>query len=164
MCTFLFMFISRSFLPKVPFPAESGSDRNCQSLRTVQSAGLCSRSSPSRSLCQQKGSADPSECIPVNACEKICFILGPNYIWVLTWLCFCCFQGFLSGCNPVAVLDQVDELMNTGELAGVPSQVRCQLKGTYRAKCTFWCLLYITMCPRCVRKQNPFSFPPYPNL
>ncbi|KAK5871517.1 hypothetical protein PBY51_004396 [Eleginops maclovinus] len=33
-------------------------------------------------------------------------------------------QGFLSGCNPVAVLDQVEELMNTGELAGVPSQIR----------------------------------------
>ncbi|XP_037536314.1 kinetochore-associated protein 1 [Nematolebias whitei] len=33
-------------------------------------------------------------------------------------------QGFLSSCNPVAVLEQVDELMNTGELAGVPSQVR----------------------------------------
>ncbi|XP_033947948.1 kinetochore-associated protein 1 [Pseudochaenichthys georgianus] len=33
-------------------------------------------------------------------------------------------QGFLSGCNPVAVLDQVDELMNTGELAGLPSQIR----------------------------------------
>ncbi|XP_017269121.1 kinetochore-associated protein 1 [Kryptolebias marmoratus] len=33
-------------------------------------------------------------------------------------------QGFLSICNPVAVLEQVDELMNTGELAGVPSQVR----------------------------------------
>ncbi|TKS78652.1 Kinetochore-associated protein 1 [Collichthys lucidus] len=33
-------------------------------------------------------------------------------------------QGFLSVCNPVAVLEQVDELMNTGELAGIPSQVR----------------------------------------
>uniref|UniRef100_A0A8C4EAU2 Kinetochore associated 1 n=1 Tax=Dicentrarchus labrax TaxID=13489 RepID=A0A8C4EAU2_DICLA len=33
-------------------------------------------------------------------------------------------QGFLSVCNPVAVLEQVEELMNTGELAGVPSQVR----------------------------------------
>lgn len=33
-------------------------------------------------------------------------------------------QGFLSICNPVAVLDQVDELMNTGELAGIPSQIR----------------------------------------
>lgn len=34
------------------------------------------------------------------------------------------FQGFLFVCNPVAVLEQVDELMNTGELAGIPSQVR----------------------------------------
>ncbi|KAM6931090.1 kinetochore-associated protein 1 [Xenentodon cancila] len=33
-------------------------------------------------------------------------------------------QGFLSMCNPVAVLGQVDELMNTGELAGIPSQIR----------------------------------------
>ncbi|XP_078106919.1 kinetochore-associated protein 1 isoform X1 [Sander vitreus] len=33
-------------------------------------------------------------------------------------------QGFLSVCNPVAVLEQVEELMNTGELAGVPSQIR----------------------------------------
>ncbi|TMS04120.1 Kinetochore-associated protein 1 [Larimichthys crocea] len=33
-------------------------------------------------------------------------------------------QGFLSVCNPVAVLEQVDELMNTGELASIPSQVR----------------------------------------
>ena len=24
------------------------------------------------------------------------------------------------------------------------------LKGTYHAKCTLWCLLYIMMCPRCV--------------
>ncbi|XP_056888450.1 kinetochore-associated protein 1 [Takifugu flavidus] len=32
-------------------------------------------------------------------------------------------QGFLSVCNPVAVLEQVDELMNTGELAGIPSQI-----------------------------------------
>ncbi|XP_056274414.1 kinetochore-associated protein 1 isoform X3 [Pseudoliparis swirei] len=35
-----------------------------------------------------------------------------------------CFQGFLSVCNQVAVLEQVEELMNTGELAGVPSQIR----------------------------------------
>lgn len=34
------------------------------------------------------------------------------------------FQGFLSVCDPVAVLEQVDELMNTGELAGIPFQVR----------------------------------------
>ncbi|KAG7223406.1 hypothetical protein INR49_015509 [Caranx melampygus] len=33
-------------------------------------------------------------------------------------------QGFLSLCNPVTVLDQVAELMNTGELAGIPSQVK----------------------------------------
>uniref|UniRef100_A0A1A8M8V5 Kinetochore associated 1 n=2 Tax=Nothobranchius pienaari TaxID=704102 RepID=A0A1A8M8V5_9TELE len=33
-------------------------------------------------------------------------------------------QGFLSICNPVAVLEQVDELMNTGELARIPSQIR----------------------------------------
>uniref|UniRef100_A0A671UHV5 Kinetochore associated 1 n=1 Tax=Sparus aurata TaxID=8175 RepID=A0A671UHV5_SPAAU len=33
-------------------------------------------------------------------------------------------QGFLSVCNPVAVLEQVDDLMSTGELAGIPSQVR----------------------------------------
>uniref|UniRef100_A0A3P8WBQ2 Kinetochore associated 1 n=1 Tax=Cynoglossus semilaevis TaxID=244447 RepID=A0A3P8WBQ2_CYNSE len=33
-------------------------------------------------------------------------------------------KGFLSVCNPLSVLDQVDELMNTGELAGIPSQVR----------------------------------------
>lgn len=39
---------------------------------------------------------------------------------------FCRFQGFLSVCNPVAVLEQVEDLMNTGELAGIPSQVRRQ--------------------------------------
>uniref|UniRef100_A0AAQ6AG83 Kinetochore associated 1 n=1 Tax=Amphiprion ocellaris TaxID=80972 RepID=A0AAQ6AG83_AMPOC len=33
-------------------------------------------------------------------------------------------QGFLSVCNPVTVLEQVEELMNTGELAGIPSQIR----------------------------------------
>uniref|UniRef100_A0A3B3B568 Kinetochore associated 1 n=1 Tax=Oryzias melastigma TaxID=30732 RepID=A0A3B3B568_ORYME len=33
-------------------------------------------------------------------------------------------QGFLSLCNPVTVLEQVEELMNTGELAGIPSQIR----------------------------------------
>ncbi|XP_029915466.1 kinetochore-associated protein 1 isoform X2 [Myripristis murdjan] len=33
-------------------------------------------------------------------------------------------QAFLSLCNPVAILEQVDELMSTGELAGVPSQIR----------------------------------------
>uniref|UniRef100_A0A665X5B7 Kinetochore associated 1 n=1 Tax=Echeneis naucrates TaxID=173247 RepID=A0A665X5B7_ECHNA len=33
-------------------------------------------------------------------------------------------QGFLSVCNPVNVLEQVEELMNTGELAGIPSQIR----------------------------------------
>ncbi|PWA15939.1 hypothetical protein CCH79_00009122 [Gambusia affinis] len=33
-------------------------------------------------------------------------------------------QGFLSMCNPVAVLEQVDEFMDTGELAGIPSQIR----------------------------------------
>ncbi|KAG7490369.1 kinetochore-associated protein 1 isoform X1 [Solea senegalensis] len=33
-------------------------------------------------------------------------------------------QGFLSVCNPLTVLEQVEELMNTGELAGIPSQVR----------------------------------------
>uniref|UniRef100_A0A8C7Z607 Kinetochore associated 1 n=1 Tax=Oryzias sinensis TaxID=183150 RepID=A0A8C7Z607_9TELE len=32
-------------------------------------------------------------------------------------------QGFLSMCNPVTVLEQVEELMNTGELAGIPSQI-----------------------------------------
>lgn len=45
-------------------------------------------------------------------------------------VCFCLFsQGFLSICNPVAILEQVDELMNTGELAGVPSQVRPRCLG-----------------------------------
>ncbi|XP_008288071.1 kinetochore-associated protein 1 [Stegastes partitus] len=33
-------------------------------------------------------------------------------------------QGFLSVCNPVTVLEQVEELMNTGELAGIPAQIR----------------------------------------
>nr|XP_020458071.1 kinetochore-associated protein 1 [Monopterus albus] len=33
-------------------------------------------------------------------------------------------QGFLSVCNPVAILEQTEELMNTGELAGIPSQIR----------------------------------------
>lgn len=33
-------------------------------------------------------------------------------------------QGFLSLCDPLTVLDQVEELMNTGELAGIPSQIR----------------------------------------
>ncbi|XP_015234284.1 PREDICTED: kinetochore-associated protein 1 [Cyprinodon variegatus] len=33
-------------------------------------------------------------------------------------------QDFLSMCNPVAVLEQVDEFMSTGELAGMPSQIR----------------------------------------
>ncbi|KAF7661602.1 hypothetical protein LDENG_00258100 [Lucifuga dentata] len=33
-------------------------------------------------------------------------------------------QGFLSVCKPVVVFDQVEELMNTGELAGIPSQIR----------------------------------------
>ncbi|XP_034548642.1 kinetochore-associated protein 1 isoform X2 [Notolabrus celidotus] len=33
-------------------------------------------------------------------------------------------KGFLSVCNPVAVLEQVEELMSTGELAGIPSQIR----------------------------------------
>ena len=41
-------------------------------------------------------------------------------------LFFCRYQGFLSVCNPVAVLEQVEDLMNTGELAGIPSQVRRQ--------------------------------------
>uniref|UniRef100_A0A3Q3JL95 RZZ complex subunit KNTC1/ROD C-terminal domain-containing protein n=1 Tax=Monopterus albus TaxID=43700 RepID=A0A3Q3JL95_MONAL len=36
----------------------------------------------------------------------------------------CLFQGFLSVCNPVAILEQTEELMNTGELAGIPSQIR----------------------------------------
>ncbi|KAM3867492.1 kinetochore-associated protein 1 [Diretmus argenteus] len=33
-------------------------------------------------------------------------------------------QVFLSVCNPVTILEQVEELMNTGELAGIPSQIR----------------------------------------
>ncbi|KAK7933078.1 hypothetical protein WMY93_003974 [Mugilogobius chulae] len=33
-------------------------------------------------------------------------------------------QGFLSLCNPLSVLEQVEELMSTGELAGIPSQIR----------------------------------------
>ncbi|KAG7276712.1 hypothetical protein CRUP_006891 [Coryphaenoides rupestris] len=33
-------------------------------------------------------------------------------------------QGFLSACNPLAILEQVDTLMSTGEMAGTPSQVR----------------------------------------
>ena len=44
------------------------------------------------------------------------------------------------------------------------SGVACYLKVTDYAKCTFWCVLYINMCPRCVRrirKYNPLSFPPY---
>ncbi|KAM8866405.1 kinetochore-associated protein 1 [Synchiropus picturatus] len=32
-------------------------------------------------------------------------------------------QGLLSVCNPMAVLEQVEEHMNTGELAGLPSQI-----------------------------------------
>uniref|UniRef100_A0A8C7PQY7 Kinetochore associated 1 n=1 Tax=Oncorhynchus mykiss TaxID=8022 RepID=A0A8C7PQY7_ONCMY len=34
-------------------------------------------------------------------------------------------QGLLSACNPITILEQLDEHMNTGELAGVPSQVSC---------------------------------------
>uniref|UniRef100_A0A6Q2ZQM2 Kinetochore associated 1 n=1 Tax=Esox lucius TaxID=8010 RepID=A0A6Q2ZQM2_ESOLU len=34
-------------------------------------------------------------------------------------------QGLLSTCDLIAILEQVDEHMNTGELAGVPSQVSC---------------------------------------
>ncbi|KAJ3604724.1 hypothetical protein NHX12_029463 [Muraenolepis orangiensis] len=33
-------------------------------------------------------------------------------------------QGFLSGCKPRAILEQVEELMSTGEMAGIPSKVR----------------------------------------
>uniref|UniRef100_A0A6Q2Z0M1 Kinetochore associated 1 n=1 Tax=Esox lucius TaxID=8010 RepID=A0A6Q2Z0M1_ESOLU len=33
-------------------------------------------------------------------------------------------QGLLSTCDLIAILEQVDEHMNTGELAGVPSQIR----------------------------------------
>ncbi|XP_064209384.1 kinetochore-associated protein 1 [Anguilla rostrata] len=33
-------------------------------------------------------------------------------------------QCFLSSCNPLTVLEQVEEHMNTGELAGVPSQIK----------------------------------------
>ncbi|XP_033828339.1 kinetochore-associated protein 1 [Periophthalmus magnuspinnatus] len=33
-------------------------------------------------------------------------------------------QGFLSLCNPLTVLEQVEELMSTGELAGIPSKIR----------------------------------------
>ncbi|XP_056602210.1 kinetochore-associated protein 1-like [Triplophysa dalaica] len=33
-------------------------------------------------------------------------------------------QSFLSSCNPILTLDQVEETMATGELAGVPSQIR----------------------------------------
>nr|XP_019956518.1 PREDICTED: kinetochore-associated protein 1 isoform X3 [Paralichthys olivaceus] len=33
-------------------------------------------------------------------------------------------QGFLSVCSPVTVLEQVEELMTTGELAGIPSKIR----------------------------------------
>ncbi|XP_066511842.1 kinetochore-associated protein 1-like [Hoplias malabaricus] len=33
-------------------------------------------------------------------------------------------QSFLSSCNPVVILDQLEENMNTGELAGVPSQIK----------------------------------------
>ncbi|XP_074526957.1 kinetochore-associated protein 1 [Halichoeres trimaculatus] len=33
-------------------------------------------------------------------------------------------KGFLSACNPITVLEQVEELMSTGELAGIPSQIR----------------------------------------
>ncbi|XP_067395657.1 kinetochore-associated protein 1 [Emydura macquarii macquarii] len=34
-------------------------------------------------------------------------------------------QGFLSSCNPETALQQVDEYMNTGEVAGFASQIRC---------------------------------------
>uniref|UniRef100_A0A8C3F6L9 Kinetochore associated 1 n=1 Tax=Chrysemys picta bellii TaxID=8478 RepID=A0A8C3F6L9_CHRPI len=34
-------------------------------------------------------------------------------------------QGFLSSCNPETVLQQVDEHMDTGEVAGFASQIRC---------------------------------------
>lgn len=54
------------------------------------------------------------------ACKAIVSAAAPLSCWSLCW----CFQGFLSVCNPVAVLEQVDELMDTGELAGIPSQVR----------------------------------------
>ncbi|XP_062307937.1 kinetochore-associated protein 1 [Osmerus eperlanus] len=33
-------------------------------------------------------------------------------------------QGLLSACDPISLLEQVDDLMTTGELAGVPSMVR----------------------------------------
>uniref|UniRef100_A0A8D0H519 Kinetochore associated 1 n=1 Tax=Sphenodon punctatus TaxID=8508 RepID=A0A8D0H519_SPHPU len=34
-------------------------------------------------------------------------------------------QGFLASCNPETVLQQADKLMNTGEIAGFSSQIRC---------------------------------------
>ena len=68
--------------------------------------------------------------------STICVMCGIEiYLYVASWsylkthhhdhiyLCLC-FQGFLSICNPVAILEQVDELMDTGELATIPSQVR----------------------------------------
>uniref|UniRef100_A0AAR2K3S5 RZZ complex subunit KNTC1/ROD C-terminal domain-containing protein n=1 Tax=Pygocentrus nattereri TaxID=42514 RepID=A0AAR2K3S5_PYGNA len=33
-------------------------------------------------------------------------------------------QSFLLSCNPAVILDQLEESMNTGELAGIPSQIR----------------------------------------
>ncbi|XP_073716353.1 kinetochore-associated protein 1 isoform X1 [Misgurnus anguillicaudatus] len=33
-------------------------------------------------------------------------------------------QSFLSSCNPTLILDQVEDSMTTGELAGIPSQIR----------------------------------------
>ncbi|XP_051529247.1 kinetochore-associated protein 1 [Myxocyprinus asiaticus] len=33
-------------------------------------------------------------------------------------------QSFLLSCNPALILDQVEENMNTGELAGIPAQIR----------------------------------------
>lgn len=44
-----------------------------------------------------------------------------------------CLQGFLSVHDPLTVLEQEEELMNTGEFAGIPSQVSC-------------CLIQFKMC------------------
>lgn len=61
-------------------------------------------------------------------CKTMVILKRITYVW-LNFVCLLK-QSFLSSCNPTLILDQVEETMTTGELAGIPSQVSTK-KHTY---------------------------------
>lgn len=131
--------IQSSKVPKMTWKQNCGNQCVYFYWFTTATPALCSRCVEGNFLCCVYVMLCLIAAVDVGvSCNEICivsmialyfytFYTSCQPFWLLiTYLDhWWCFQGLLSVCNPAAILEQVEELMNTGELAGIPSQVGC---------------------------------------